>query len=90
MGPLTEEKLKEIMNSVLDERDRIDHETHKDHHEWLKRKMEQEARFRDRLETFKKSAIGAVAVAVIGATIKGLAFIGGVVLATAQNGSAVK
>lgn len=83
---ISEERLKEILNSVLDERDRIDHELHKDHHEWIRRQIEAEAKAKERWETFKKSVIGAIAVATTGAIIKGLAFIGGVILAAGQHG----
>lgn len=90
MASITEEQLKDALNSVLDERDRVDRETHRDHHAWINRQIEKEARAQERWETFKKSAIGAIAVTTIGFLIKGLVFVGELVINAAHYGGAIK
>jgi preprotein translocase subunit Sss1 len=82
---LTSEQLEHIVQraigAALDQRDRIDHETHKLDHEWVKMQRAREKTWNDNIELAKKSAIGFLTVGAISLLIKGFAFIGGLVLA---------
>lgn len=92
MNEKMKEELKSALNEVLNERDRLDHETHKNHHDWITHQMDNDAKRKERMDTFRKtfrkSLIGALTVAAVGGAIKLLAAIGGVVLGLIQTGAA--
>ena len=88
MNEKMKEELKSDLNEVLNERDHLDHETHKNHHDWIARQMENDAKRKERMDTFRKSLIGALTVATVGGAIKLLAAIGRVVLGLIQTGAA--
>lgn len=82
---MNEEQLQRIvknaLDNALDQRDRIDHESHRADHEWVKLQREREKRWNDNVELAKKSAIGFLTIGILTLLIKGTAFIGGLVLA---------
>ncbi len=51
-------ELKEIIHSVLDERDSLDHETHADHHRFISEMVESARRRRELREAVKKQVLG--------------------------------
>lgn len=68
-------ELKSLMIEVLDERARIDPETHGRHHEYLDRWMQREAARAERIERIRASVYGWAIITFIGG---GLATIGSV------------
>ena len=68
--------IKKAVNEVLDERDAIDHETHKAHHEAVERWIVRQDR---KDELFTKAINSAVGVIILG-MFSGLAWIGKIVL----------
>jgi hypothetical protein len=87
---LSEEQLQDLVkravSETLDQRDRIDHERHKDDHEWITLQREKCRKREARWEKFRASMVGAIAVAVVGGTIKFLVYIGELVLAAKTGG----
>lgn len=89
---LSEEEMKKLVqsavNAALDSRDRIDAETHRDDHLWVEEQRRREKKWNDFVEKVKLTAVGAITVAIIGGVVKGLSFIGAIVLAamTAKTG----
>lgn len=89
---LKEEELKELVKSAVnaarDSRDRIDAQTHRDDHLWVEEQRKREKQWNDLIEKVKLTAVGAITVAIIGGLVKGLSFIGAIVLAamTAKTG----
>lgn len=83
-----EEVLKRAMSQVLDSRDRIDHGTHKQDHDWIECKRARERVWNERFELAQKSAVGFITLGVLGLVVKFFAFIGGLVIAyfTIRNG----
>lgn len=92
--PLTKEQIKEaddtmkafkkMIHEALDERDALDHETHKAHHIAVQRWIERQERHDAMMQKARDSAIGAVVVGLIGA----LAWVGKIVIEhVMQNGA---
>lgn len=69
------------VNAALDSRDRIDAQTHRDDHAWIEEQRRREKKWNDMIEKIKLTVVGAITVAIIGGILKGLAFIGAIVMA---------
>jgi hypothetical protein len=82
---MNQEELQRVVtvavNAALDSRDRIDAQTHRDDHAWVEEQRRREKKWDDVIEKVKLTVVGAITVAIIGGILKGLAFIGAVVLA---------
>lgn len=53
------ERFREILNSVLDERNRVDAETHETHHQWVANRIECDVRRRAIFDGIVKTIFGA-------------------------------
>lgn len=73
--------LKGLLHEVLNERDALDHQTHRAQHEWIATQIAKEQRRTERIERIKTQALGALALGALGAFGKLLLWIGGLVLA---------
>jgi len=73
---MDEQAIKKLFHEVLDERDRIDAETHREDHEWIHVKREREMRRQKIITRARDSAIGTIITALIMGMIGGLAWIG--------------
>lgn len=82
---MNEEELQRVVtaavNAALDSRDRIDAQTHRDDHLWIEEQRRREKKWDDMIEKVRLTIIGAITLAIIGGVIKGLAFIGALVMA---------
>lgn len=82
---MNEEQIERIvkvaLGQALDERDRIDHESHRADHAWVTMQREREKKWNENVELAKKSAIGFLTIGLLTLLIKSTAFIGGLVLA---------
>lgn len=70
---LDAESLRAVLNDVLDERNRIDAETHEAHHQWVANRISCDVRRRAILDGTVKTVLGAIGVS-------GLAWLGAVIL----------
>lgn len=69
MGELTKEDMQEVMREALDERNAIGGEQHHNDHEFLQILIEREERRVQRVEKFKLSFIGGIALSILGGLI---------------------
>lgn len=93
------ERIKECVREVLTERTRVAEETHQAHHLFLDEcipllrdflayravRMAQKKRWDDRWAKVQASAIGTVTIALVGAILGGLAWIGKLVIHALQH-----
>lgn len=63
---LDAELLREVLNSVLDDRNRIDAETHEAHHQWVTDRIECSRRRREIFDRVVQHVFGWSAVAAVG------------------------
>jgi len=82
---LSPNDIKQLMNEVLDERDRIDHDVHKEDHEFITYLREKDKIRRERWEKITKTAIGAVVTVVMGKMFFVLYWIGDLVIEGLKN-----
>ena len=75
------------VETVLDDRDRLDHETHSDHHAWIQSQIQKEEERRERRDYVRQVVTGALAVTGVGIVISLLGWIGTLVLSATQNGN---
>lgn len=63
---ITEEKLKVIIESALEDRSRIDCQEHQHHHEFISEFIEQERMKRERWEQIQRQVLGWGIIAIAG------------------------
>lgn len=73
--------VKRAVNEVLDERDALDHETHKAHHEAVAKYIEKQVRRDELFEKASNSFVGAAVVSLVGAITWCLSGLGKMVIA---------
>jgi len=59
------EEVRKVMNEVLNERDRIDQQTHRDDHIFLAQLREQRRKREEMWEKTKKTALGFIVIALL-------------------------
>lgn len=65
-------KLKSILHEVLNERDALDHETHRKQHAWIAAQIEKDIAKKERIEDLKKKVIGFLILSALTLIGKGL------------------
>jgi len=63
---MTEEKIKNIIETALEERSRVDIATHSEHHEFIQRFIEEQDRKQEMWETIKSQVLGWGIIAIVG------------------------
>lgn len=66
------EELRDVVNEVLDSRDRLDRETHMRHHQFIEELMEDFRRKKERAEAIKRHVMGWGAVLLVASFITSL------------------
>ncbi|SMF96035.1 hypothetical protein SAMN02949497_3415 [Methylomagnum ishizawai] len=61
--------VREAVGEVLDQRARIDQETHADHHAWIQAKIEAEKERAEAWRDIRRTALGWAVTAVLGAAL---------------------
>lgn len=69
MAQLTKEDLQDVIRETLDERSAIGGEQHHNDHEFVQMLMNREQRRLNRIEKFKMSFIGGIALSLLGVLI---------------------
>lgn len=81
--------IKQALHAALDERDGLDRETHRSHHEyikhWIERDIEKDRRRKDSRDKIRNTLIGGLLLMIVGSAMTGLYRIGAFVLEQYQK-----
>jgi hypothetical protein len=64
-----QEQVRAGLNAVLDERARLDAETHREQHDYVRRLIERDHRRDERMEAIKRQTIGWLVIVVLGGAL---------------------